>query len=74
MSLVRVVKQSSTKAFVEQQCKFSWQGEEEECSEMPPILVPAGIELIFFPAARAVPCFGFGLRAVLVTHRWFCCC
>lgn len=71
MSLAQAVKQPPTKAFVEQQCKFSWRGEEEGGSEMPPILLPAGMELMFFPAAGAVPCLGFGLRTALITHCGF---
>ena len=34
----------------------------------PPVLVSAGIELIFFLVAGIVLCFGFSRRIMLITH------
>jgi len=32
------------------------------------------MELIFFPIAGIVLCFGFRMRIMLITHRCFSCC
>lgn len=39
-----------------------------------PVLVSAGIELIFFLPAGPVPCFGFSMTIMLITHWCFRCC
>ena len=36
-----------------------------------PVLVSAGTEVIFFLVAGVVPCFGFGMKNMLITYRCF---
>lgn len=38
------------------------------------VLVSARVELIFFPEHDTVLCFGFSMRMMLTTQRFFSCC
>lgn len=41
---------------------------------LPSVLISARIELIFFPVAGIVLCFGVSMRMMLITHWCFSCC